>query len=101
MAILDIVKTSLRISIFNTDFNDEINNLIEECQDDLGASGINPDALLNIDTDGNLRRVITLYCKAFFGLENPDKDWYLNQYNNKKAEMLNQITQYGVGDTSV
>jgi len=106
MIMLNIVKSSLRISDSNYDFDEEINDLIEQCEDDLMASGVKPGAFSDtcivvdgnlispIIDDGNLRRAITLYCKAFFGLENPDKDWFLNQYYNKKAEMLNQITKY-------
>lgn len=104
MSMLNIVKASLRISDSNYDFDSEIIDLIEQCKDDLGASGVKSDALLdtNIDTDGNIRRLITLYCKSNFGLENPDKDWFNTQYDKKKAETLNQINKYvSVGDVIV
>ncbi len=101
MAMLDIVKQSLRISASNTDFDDEIEELIDQCKDDVEASGLNPDALDNLENDGNLRRAVTLYCKAFFGLENEDKSWYLEHYEKKKVEMLNQRGRYIEGEADV
>ena len=107
--LLQRIKKDLRISDENTDFDDEINDLIEQAIADLRASGIKSEVLDDINdpvigfdgVDANIRRVIILYCKAFFGLENPDKDWYLQHYLNKKAELLNQRTLYNEGETIV
>ncbi len=107
--LLQRIKKDLRISADNTDFDEEINDLIEQAIADLRASGIKSGVLDNIKdivigiggVDGNIRRAIILYCKAFFGLENPDKDWYLQHYLNKKAELLNQRTLYNAGETDV
>lgn len=97
---LNKVKQSLRISATTTSFDDEINDLIDQCKDDLKSSGIIETKLLDVTIDGNISRLIILYCKAFFGLENPDKDWYFNQYKYKKAETLNQ-SSYKSGDSNV
>ena len=107
--LLHRIKSDLRISDDNIDFDDEITDLIEQAIADLRASGIKSEALADIKdiiigidgVDGNIRRAIILYCKAFFGLENPDKDWYLQHYFNKKAELLNQRTQYNARDSNV
>lgn len=105
--LLHRIKGDLRISDENTDFNEEILDLIQQCIADLRASGVKSGVLDNIETidiggvDENIRRAIILYCKAFFGLDNTDKDWFLQHYLNKKAELLNQRTLYNAGDTSV
>jgi hypothetical protein len=101
MAMLDIVKQSLRISASNTNFDGEITELIDQALDDLKAAGLNSDVLAGYEDDGSLRRAVTLYSKAFFGLENPDKDWYLEHYEKKKTEMLNQRGRYIEGDLDV
>lgn len=95
---LEKIKQSLRITQDTTSFDDEINDLIQQCKDDLKASGVIESKL--IDIDGNISRLIILYCKAFFGLENPDKDWFFNQYKYKKSETLNQ-SKYIVGEINV
>lgn len=97
---LNKVKQSLRISVSTTLFDDEISDLIEQCKDDLKASGVSESKLLDDNIDGNITKLIILYCKAFFGLENPDKDWFINQYKYKKAETLNQL-RYTIGDSYV
>ena len=94
----------MRISSSVTLYDEEIIDLIDQCIADLRASGLVSDALINygivpwnyeIDLpDANIRRLITLYCKAYFGLNNPDKEWFKQQYLYKKSEALNQLTQY-------
>ena len=108
MSLLSSIKKSLRISTDDTDFDDEITDLILQAIDDLKASGVKPDAFNNygskdsnentIDTidDGNIKQAITLYVKAYFGIENPDKEWYIDRYQYKKSELCNQVSQYGV-----
>ena len=107
MSLIDSLRKSLRISDNNTDFDDEISDLINQAIDDLKAGGVKPSAFNNygnkdsdgnmIDsiTDGNIRQAITLYVKAYFGIENSDADWFIQRYNYKKNELCNQISQYG------
>lgn len=65
---LDSVKLSLRIS--STDFDDEINDLIDAAKLDLDISGVE-----TIDeTDALIKRAITMYVKANFGWDNPDAE---------------------------
>ena len=70
MSLLSAIKQSLRISADNSDFDEEINDLISQAIDDLKASGIKPDVFNNygktndsgdvIDsiTDGNMSKLI-------------------------------------------
>ena len=98
--ILTAVKRGLRITESNTDFDEEITDLIEQAKSDLGASGVKSACLSftaetdTVEMDSNIRQAVTLYSKAYFGLENPDKEWYVDRYLYKKAELTNQITQY-------
>jgi phosphoribosylaminoimidazole (AIR) synthetase len=107
MSLISSLRKSLRIADDNTDFDDEIADLVNQAIDDLKASGVKPSAFNNygakdadenmIDgiTDGNIRQAITLYVKAYFGLENADKEWFIERYNYKKSELCNQLAQYG------
>ncbi len=104
MSILSSIKQSLRISADCTDFDDEINDLIFQAIEDLKASGIKPGAFNAYDgttvdsiADYNIKQAIILYAKAFFGLENPDKQWFIDRYFHKKSELLNQRTLYNTG----
>jgi phosphoribosylaminoimidazole (AIR) synthetase len=108
MSLLSAIKKSLRISTDNTDFDDEINDLISQAIDDLKASGVKPDAFNDYGSkdsdgktideinDGNIKQAITLFVKAYFGIETPDKEFYVDRYQYKKSELLNQVSQYGV-----
>lgn len=101
MNLLDLIKSNLRISSDNTDFDGEIIDLIEQVKADLRTSGVKSDVLdFSLDNDwecpdANIRQVTILYCKSLFGLDNPDKDWFLQQYRYKKSELLNQSLEYG------
>ena len=110
MSLLNQIKQSLRITADNTAFDDEITDLIYQAIDDLKASGTSPGAFnqygetdessgktIDTITDGNIRQAIILFCKAYFGIDNPDKEFFVDRYHYKKAQLLNQST-YSVGD---
>ena len=82
MAILDNVKTALRIS---TDaYNSELNALILAAQQDLGIAGVVVPEELNEITE---RAVIT-YCKMSFGFPE-DYDRLKRSYDEQKAQLSN------------
>lgn len=97
----------MRITDDNTDFDSELGDLISQAIYDLKASGVKLDAFNDygnkdsegntIDdiTDGNIKQAIILFAKAYFGMENQDKQWYIDRYDYKKSELCNQISQYG------
>ena len=111
MELLNQIKQSLRITADNTAFDDEITDLIHQAIDDLEASGVSPPAFnrygendesgkqIDSITDGNVRQCIILFCKAYFGIDNPDKEFYVDHYRFKKAQLLNQ-SAYTDGDTN-
>lgn len=96
MAILESVKTSLRISQSNQAFDNEINDLIAAARDDLRISGVLL-SKVNDDEDSLIKRAITVYCKANFGFDNPDAEKLTNSYDMLKAH-LTLSQEYTVGD---
>jgi hypothetical protein len=109
MSLLNQIKQSLRITADNTAFDDEISDLILQCIADLEGSGVSPPSFnsygeidesgntIDTITDGNIRQAIILFCKAYFGIDNPDKAFFVDRYHFKKAQLLNQ-SAYLLGD---
>lgn len=88
--LLDGVKHSLRIS--NTAHDEELSDLISACYEELAIAGVavqnraNPPALV--------RQAVILYCKAEFGLNNPDSAKYSEAFYEAKRRLAIS-TQYG------
>lgn len=80
MAIIDKVKTALRVS--TTAYDDEIQDLIDAAQIDLQIAGVVVPAAL----DPIVTRAIITYCKMSFGL--PDEyDRLKASYDEQKAQL--------------
>lgn len=78
---LEKVKLALRIK--NNAFDLELNDLIEAAKLDLAISGV-----VNVkEDDALIKRAITTYCKANFGLDNKDSDRYQTSYDMLKAHL--------------
>lgn len=81
MALLDDVKTGLRVTV--DDFDSEIQGLIEACKADLEQTG-----LYEVDEEDDLiKRAIILYCKANFGYDNPEADRFNESYKMLKNHL--------------
>lgn len=80
MAIIDKVKTALRVS--TTVFDDEIQDLIDAAQIDLQIAGVVVPAAL----DPIVTRAIITYCKMSFGLPD-DYDRLKASYDEQKAQL--------------
>jgi hypothetical protein len=89
LAILDDIKITLRIS--NMAYNGEISDLIEAAKTDLANVNINVDKKVTIDSveviDPLIKRAITLYVVANFGLNNPDADRLQRAYESLKNHL--------------
>jgi uncharacterized phage protein (predicted DNA packaging) len=85
MALLDDVKTALRISIGTTEFDTEVQDLIEAAKADLGLSGVVNEKV--IDTDPLIKRAVVVYCKANFGYDNPEADRLQKSYDLLKTHL--------------
>ena len=84
MAILTDVKTVLRIS--NTAYDTEITDLIAAAKADLILTGVLA-IKANDDTDTLIKRAITVYAKANFGLNNPDSEKLQKSYDSLKCHL--------------
>ena len=71
---LERIKLLLRID--GTDLDDEIVDLIESCKLDMKTRGI---VNLN-EEDALIFRVISIYCKAYFGYADKDYERYIASY---------------------
>lgn len=71
---LQKVKLALRIK--SNKFDDEIQDLISACKIDLSISGVRKVR----EDDPIIQRVIILYVKANFGLDNNDSEKYYKYY---------------------
>lgn len=96
---LESVKKALRISVTNTSFDSEIEELIAAARDDLRLSGV-LDSKVNDDEDSLIKRAITVYAKANFGFDNPDAVRLQNSYESLKAH-LTLSQEYTVADGGV
>jgi len=84
MAFIDDIKTALRIKA--TAYDTEITDLISAAQADLQLSGILPEKVVDT-TDSLVKRAISIYCKANFGLNNPDAEKYGKSYDMLKTHL--------------
>ena len=85
MAILDDVKVALRIAATTTDFDTEIQDLINAAIEDLKMAGVATDKA--VDTDPLIKRAITVYCKSHFGYDNPDASRFWRSYESLKMHL--------------
>ncbi len=76
--LLESVKRELRVK--NTAFDSEIQSLIDASLLDLKIPQIARNKIT--ESDPLIKRAIILYCKANFGLENPDSEKYQKAYDN-------------------
>lgn len=78
---LDKVKMALRIT---TDaYNDELNDLIDAAQLDLGIAGV----VLPSELDALCTKAVVTYCKMSFGLPE-DYDRLKMSYDEQKAQLI-------------
>lgn len=81
MALLDKVKTALRVS--GTAFDDEISDLISAAKYDLQGAGVRVD-----DTDPLHQQAIVCFCKARYGYEDPQQaDRFWAAYEQHKIHL--------------
>ncbi len=71
--LLDACREALRIPADCTDYDAEIEDLITAARARLRAGGVVA-AKAADDADGTVRLAIKVYCKANFGMDNPDAE---------------------------
>ncbi len=83
MELLEKVRNALRISVSdNAAINDELTDLIEAAQLDLGVAGV----VLPEELDTLVEKAIKTYCKMSFGLPE-DYDRLKMSYDEQKAQL--------------
>lgn len=87
MALIDDVKTALRISSGTTAFDVEVDDLMDAAVADLKLSGVDPNKMAEVNIDPLIKRAIVIYAKAHFGYGNPDADRLLQSYDMLKAHL--------------
>jgi uncharacterized phage protein (predicted DNA packaging) len=85
MALIDDVKLALRIS--SSAFNTEVTDLIASARSDLKLSGVLPSIANATNPDPLIKRFITVYVKAHFGMDNPDSDKLMHAASMLKAHL--------------
>ena len=91
MATLDKVKMGLRIS--TTAYDEELSDLINAAQLDLGIAGVEVSSTL----DEIVTRAIITYCKMSFGLPE-DYDRLKRSYDEQKAQLVTATGYTNWGD---
>lgn len=98
----------LKIRIINDNFDEEIEDNINAAKADLTAAGINVDKKVTVQVDVTpepseedptpeqviredevmdplIKQAISAYCKAYFGLNNPEAERWERVYNSLKT----------------
>lgn len=92
MALIDDMRLALRVT--TTDFDSEINTLIEAARYDMERTGVNPALLAKEAETGNIansfvKQAIAAYCKAHFGYDNPESEQLDAAYRRIVCDLLN------------
>ena len=90
---LDACRESLRIPADCTDFDAEIEDLIEAARAAMRAGGVS-EAKAADDTDGTVRLAVKVYCRANFGMDNPDADRLSRSFDDLLT-MMSGASEFG------
>lgn len=93
---LESVKLALRITV--SDFDEEIQDLIDAAKRDLEIAGVAKDKI--VDTDKLIRRAIITYCKANFGYDNPEAERFQQSYDMLKQHLSLSYDYKAVDETA-
>lgn len=74
------------LRLTSTELDGEIKDLINAARDDLVLGGVLPDRAKN-EGDALVKRAISTYVKAEFGLDNDDADKYRAAYQRQKIAL--------------
>ncbi|MFR8957076.1 MAG: hypothetical protein ACLVHL_05875 [Collinsella intestinalis] len=90
---LDACRDALRIPADVTDYDDEIADLIDAARAAMRAGGVSVDKSQD-DSDGTVRLAIKVFCKANFGMDNPDADRYMHTFE-ELVTLMHGTSAYG------
>lgn len=90
---LDACRDALRIPADVTDYDDEIADLIDAARAAMRAGGVSVDKSQD-DSDGTVCLAIKVFCKANFGMDNPDADRYRHTFE-ELVTLMHGTSAYG------
>lgn len=90
---LDACRDALRIPADVTDYDDEIADLIDAARAAMRAGGVSVDKSQD-DSDGTVRLAIKVFCRANFGMDNPDADRYMHTFD-ELVTLMHGTSAYG------
>ena len=91
--LLDACREALRIPATCYDFDAEIEDLIEAARAAMRAGGVS-DAKASDDSDSLVRLAVKVYCKANFGMDNPDAERFTQCFDDLLT-MMRGSSEYG------
>lgn len=91
--LLDACREALRIPADCTDFDAEIEDLIEASRAAMRAGGV-ADAVSADDSNGAVRLAVKVYCKANFGMDNPDAERLAQSFDDLLT-MMRGSSEFG------
>ncbi len=91
MALIDDVRSYLRIDASDTSFDVEIQDLIGAVQTELIDVGVDP-TLVGSATDSLIKKAITTYSKANFGYDTDNAEAFASSYEKLKIYLMNSST---------
>lgn len=83
--LLEAARLALRISA--TDYDDKVEMLVDAAVENLRMAGVASSAVDASDPDAPVKGAILVYCKAQFGMDNPDAEKYMAAYNSMAARL--------------
>lgn len=84
-AYLEKVKKAARID--EPAFDDEVTSLILAARKELTTAGIT-EKKANDETDPQILRAVFVFARAEFGIENPDREKYLQSFESIKLRLV-------------
>lgn len=88
-------RKALRLT--STDLDEEIADLIRAAREDLALGGVLPERARD-EEDPLIKRALTSYIKAEFGLDNDDADKYRAAYDRLKVSLALASDYVGGGE---
>ena len=93
--VIDACRDALRIPADVYDYDVEIEDLIAAARAAMCAGGVSP-KMASDDADGTVRLAIKVFCKAHFGMDNPDAERYARTFDDL-VTMMHGSSVYGGG----
>ncbi len=81
-----LAEVKLALRVITTEFDTEIQDLIDAAMADLALAGVASEKAQDI-TDPLIKRAVITYCKAHFGYDNPDAGRLVKAYDLLKQHL--------------